>query len=122
MKKIAVGKQTGGFMKTRIGTRPLRVDTMLDRDSSTPDSHKELWVETPPEESAATDAFAEALAGTEGEEFGGEPERRIDPILGRIAKEGQIDVKKHRKKLEAIRRRIGVKEPPAHDDEWLYES
>ena len=87
MEKTAVGKQTGGFMKTRSGTRPLRVDTLLDRPSSSPDSHQELWVETPTEESDAPDAFAEALAHTEGEEFGAEPEPKIDPILSRIAKE-----------------------------------
>lgn len=86
MKKVAVGKQTGGFMQTRRGTRPLRVDTLLNRDSSVPDSHRELWVETPTEESDATEAFAEGLVRTEGEEFGGRPEPKIDPILSRIAR------------------------------------
>lgn len=89
MRKVAVGRQTGGFMQTRRGTRPLRVDTLLNRESSAPDSHKDLWVETPTEESSASDMFAEGLAHTEGEEFGAEPEPKIDPILSRIAKEGR---------------------------------
>lgn len=88
MEKIAVGKQMGGFTQARRGTRPLRVTTLLDRDASTPDSHRELWVEKKQEESEAPDAFACALAAEEGEEFGGKEEPKVDPVLSRIAKEG----------------------------------
>lgn len=87
MKKISVARQIGGFMKSRLGTRPLRVSTLLDREQDAPDSHKELWDEKLPEESEAADNFAQSLAAEEGVEFGGEPPRTIDPILSRIAKE-----------------------------------
>jgi len=87
MKKIAVGRQTGGFMQTRRGTRPLRVDTLLNKEVSVPDSHKDFWIETSAIESEAPDIFAEGLAHTEGEEFGAEPQPKIAPELSRIAKE-----------------------------------
>lgn len=86
MDKLAVARRVGGFMQSRLGIRPLRVSTLLDKEQDAPDSHKELWVEKPQEESEAPTEFAQNLAG---EEFGGEPERPIDPILSRIAKEGQ---------------------------------
>lgn len=116
MKKTAVGSQSGGFMQTRRGTRPLRVDTLLNRDGSAPDSHKELWIETPTEESEASDMFAEGLARTEGEEFGAEPEPKIDPILSRIAKEAgrhKAELRTHllpqqRRVVRKMRRKPGL--------------
>lgn len=126
MKKIAVGRQTGGFMQTRRGTRPLRVDTLLNRETSVPDSHKDFWVETPSEESDAHDIFAEGLARTEGEEFGAENEPKIDPILSRIAKESSQQVvhpkaEELRKQLRKIQKRVGYKQPEMLNDEWMYE-
>lgn len=34
MEKKAVGKQMGGFMQTRAGTRPYRVETLLGKELS----------------------------------------------------------------------------------------
>lgn len=87
MEKVAVGRQTSKFMQTRSGIRPLRVDTLINKQSEVPDSFKELWIETPAEASSAPDSFEEGFAHLEGEEFGAEPERKIDPVLNRIAKE-----------------------------------
>lgn len=88
MRKESVGASTGGFMKSRKGIRPIRVSTLLNKEVDIPDSHKDAWVETPVEESDAYDSFFESLAKEEGEEFGADPEQRIDPILSSIAKEG----------------------------------
>lgn len=126
MKKIAVGRQTGGFMQTRRGTRPLRIETLLNKETSVPESHKDIWVETPSEESDAHDIFAEGLAQTEGEEFGAEPEQKIDPILSRIAKEGAQQsaypkTEELRRQLKKIQKRVGYKQPEMVNDEWMYE-
>lgn len=88
MDKIGVGKQTSSFMQTRKGVRPIRVETLLAKDNQA-----EPWVETSYSDSDASRSFTEGLAHMEGEEFGAEPEPRIDPILNRIAKEGSVDPK-----------------------------
>jgi len=65
MEKDAVGKQMGGFMQTRAGARPYRVDTLLGKDlhSKTPSEVLHDPVHD------AEEKYGAWLAGGEGDEF-----------------------------------------------------
>lgn len=79
MDKLAVGKQTGGFMQTRSGTRPYRIETLLSKDDSKrPSDFMDSSKPTPEQQ------FSESLAGDVSEEFdktsSANPQRAIKEI------------------------------------------
>lgn len=67
MEKQAVGKQTGGFMQTRKGRRPIRADNLIAKGGKKP---SEAWNEMPAEDSKAGDTFlSEMASGDTTDEF-----------------------------------------------------
>lgn len=96
MKKKAVGKQIGGFMQTRIKTRPLHVDTLLTRkDERKPGDVFRAGVEQE-EKDTALKNFESNLAALEGPEF--QKVSSVDPRL----------IKSEQEKKAAFRERVEV--------------
>lgn len=92
MEKRAVGKQMGGFMQTRAGIRPHRVDTLLEKDLH---SRRPSDVLADPTHDAES-KYGAALAVDEGDEFKKEgaakailKQRLNDQVLGLMARTGK---------------------------------